>query len=198
MMCTTDDIGCELARLVETLNSWDWNAFWSTVVATLFGAAISGFLAWLLFRGDRAARYNESLDNALQRFVEAVGKHLDELIKYKLDQIKITQSTAAVVHAIFQPITFALNIAANHVAMLARGKDEPIAIALRESISRIEQERIDTQMAALSQVTATIAEWRSGRWTREQTANELGALPGSLLNPTEQESPTINPDPEDP
>ncbi|AVL96915.1 MULTISPECIES: hypothetical protein [Microbacterium] len=53
MTCDTGDWACELSRIADAMNGFDWNAFAATLLATIIGAAVAAGVSFLLAERDR-------------------------------------------------------------------------------------------------------------------------------------------------
>jgi len=62
MTCDPDLVACQISRLVDFAYSWDWNAFTSTLIATVIGAFVGLTAVWVGFRLQRKAHYRDQLE----------------------------------------------------------------------------------------------------------------------------------------
>jgi hypothetical protein len=53
MNCSTGDWACELSRIADAMNGFDWNSFAATLLATLVGAGVAAAVSFWLAERDR-------------------------------------------------------------------------------------------------------------------------------------------------
>lgn len=53
MSCDTGAWACELSRIADAMNGFDWNGFAATLLATIIGAAVAAGVSFLLAERDR-------------------------------------------------------------------------------------------------------------------------------------------------
>lgn len=53
MNCSTGDWACELSRIADAMNGFDWNGFAATLLATLVGAGVAAGVSFWIAERDR-------------------------------------------------------------------------------------------------------------------------------------------------
>ncbi|MCU1526210.1 MAG: hypothetical protein JWO18_3104 [Microbacteriaceae bacterium] len=163
----------------DRVSHWDWNAFASTTIATLIGAAISAFVGWLIFRGQRQDRYQERVSEAFVQLMNQVTARISALDKYKIDKILAEQSArdqraSQSVH-VSEPDQWSLLVSMQLAIMVARGHDAQIMDAVRARIADTLHFQPDEEISALGNISSGISQYRANLWPLDKALERIRA-----------------------
>lgn len=166
MDCEQYQISCQLKRIADEVTSFDADAFLSTLIATVVGAALALLGAWVLDRRRAKAeardRYELLLNDALYRFLEEVGERRGVL-------------AAAGSSPLPSPST--LHAAANVARMVARGADAEATKQMQYAVDRVSKLNSagiqENQVRIIGQI---VRAWRAGSHDAAKAAERFKGL----------------------
>lgn len=190
--CDPDLIACQISHVVYAIGSWNWNSFFSTVIATAIGGVIGLAGVWWGFRLQRAHRYEEVLNDSIVEAIDSLVTYSEQAIEYHEKYINYMAAVSPI--ALRKPVkpgvmTPTVRLAV--VRMRARGADQKL---VSDAISSFEQiikmPSFTAQGVAAAQVAQKLSEWRSGTTDVKQVRKSFQNL--GLEPTTEAASDTAN------
>lgn len=186
MSCDLSLAACQLSRTVDAAGGgWDWNAFLSTVIATLIGGVLGVLGVWLSFRWQRKHRYREVLDDCIVKVLEQIALHATELRRlqrqrefvdyYERKNLDYFARTGEA--ALDEPADFTMSITLDIAQMRARGEDQQIvtdAIRAHDQIRGMTD--ILERLQMLGVLGGALARWRSAIWTPQRARESLARV----------------------
>ncbi len=182
MDCEVTPITCELSRIADALQGFDWNSFVATLLATLAGAAVAAFVSYLVYRGERSERYTAALNDAAATVMIELHNYSQD---YRRFVRELTEWAAAKANAPNlstttqprEPDRAGLDIALDVLIVKGRRSDRGVA----EAVKRIAYELTFTSDPAwlaseYQTVRRVVAAWRSGRRSISETLVSLTRL----------------------
>lgn len=166
MDCERYRISCQLNRIADELTGFDVEAFISTLIATVIGAALALFGAWWLdqrrAKDEAKERYERRLDDALYRFLEEVGIRMHVL------------ATAG--SSPFPPPS-TLHATASMARMVARGADAEATKQMQYAVDRITCfEAADEQRRQVQIVGQIVRAWREESHSADKATERFKGL----------------------
>ncbi|MCI2957194.1 hypothetical protein MN032_05775 [Agromyces atrinae] len=196
MPCNPALIACQLDRLVESSGDWDWNGFFSTLIATLVGAGIGIVAVWLSFHWQSKHRYVEVLDESVIRVLEQIAAFAKELQAYQeqrdlVDEYKASGSNFFARTGdkpLSNPPHFSLSIALDTAQIRARGIDQEIVSAAIRAHEYGIGATAKQKLAIIGLVGGALSRWRAGIWSTEDVSRSLERI-GSVVGVSSAPNP---------
>jgi hypothetical protein len=201
MPCDPTQIACQVSRLVDATDGWDWNAFISTLAATLLGATISLLGVWLGYQWQRKQRYVEAVDDSIAKVLEQIAVHATALhqvqeqqqsVKYyerkNLDYFEKTGEKA-----LSEPADFTMAMTLETALMRARGADQSIvtdALRVHKQVQR--ESDIGLRIQMLDLLGRALSQWRSKPLSIRVAREELMRV-SALAEPIDVDVPMTKP-----
>ncbi|MGC5225465.1 hypothetical protein ACPW96_23110 [Micromonospora sp. DT81.3] len=148
--------------------------FWSTLLATIIGAAFAGAFTVLIFTRESRQACQARLDDALSGIVLAIPTRVRELDEYQrhLDEVEAGGSPEAADIDRLAPGPYELGVRLEAARMVARGEDAKTLGEVASAFYSIVSLHPKAQRARLSQLPELMRKWRHG---------ELGKQPWSTF-----------------
>ena len=149
--------------------------FWSTLLATIIGAAFAGAFTMLIFTRETRQAYQARLDDALAGIVLAIPARVRELDQYQklLDEAEDNESSEAPAAEFLAPGPYELGVRLEAARMIARGEDAKTLGEVASAFYSLVSLHPKAQRARLSQLPELMRKWRHG---------ELGKQPWSTFS----------------
>lgn len=164
--CEPNQISCQLNRIADEVTGFDFDAFLSTLIATVIGAVIALLGAWILDRRRAKAeardRYELLLNDALYRFLEEVGERRGVLATADSSPL---------------PSPSTLHAAATVARMVARDADAEATKQMQYAVDRVA--KLDSASAQEHQVRIigqVVRAWRAGSHDAAKAAERFQGL----------------------
>lgn len=187
MTCDPDAIRCQIERIADSLNSFDWNAFSSTLIATVVGALIAALISVALYRHEAKSRSAAEVDAAVITLMHAIQGYSQNYRKFtrSLDKqasqspLAVQQGWADRVVVVDEPDRTGIDTAIESLIVLTDGDDREIAERTRAVLYELnflsDAERQASEYAAVRRV---LVAWRAGKRSTSETLSSLAAVDG--------------------
>lgn len=177
--CDPDLIACQISTVAYAIGSWNWNSFFSTVIATAIGGLIGLVGVWWGFRLQRAHRYEEVLNDSIVEaidslvvYAEQAIEHEEKHFEYMIAEIGSTGAPKPV-----RPNVLTATVRLAVVRMRARGADQDLVSDAIESFHQIiDMPSFVTQGERAANLAEKLSEWRSGTPDAKQVRKEIRGL----------------------
>lgn len=182
MTCDPNTIRCQVERIADSLNSFDWNAFSSTLIATIFGALIAALISIALYRHEAKARRSAEVDAAVITLMRAIQGYSQNYRKFiRSVEAQASQSPLAVqqgwvdrVVPADEPDRTEIDTAIESLIVLTNADDREIAERTRAVLYELnflrDAERQASEYAAVRRV---LVAWRAGKRSTPETLSSL-------------------------
>ncbi|MGK9148457.1 hypothetical protein KXS11_12595 [Plantibacter flavus] len=177
--CDPALIACQVSRLVDINGSWSWNGFFSTIIATLIGAAFSLAGVWLTFRLQRRHRDEEVLTDSIAAALKRIADYASGMRSHQDQQDRVAEDRGDYFkrtgEAVFYPpddlnVSMALDIA----RMRARGDNQRALTQFVHTYGQIGTTTdIRRRLDMLEELSAVLARWRSGVLSSAEVSTSL-------------------------
>lgn len=175
---------CELKRIADSMDAFDWNGFVGTLLATLIGAGVAALVSFLVFRGEHRERYEVALDDAATRTMTALHQYsedyrtfVEQLTDWGAEFAKQGANFTGPKHSPPQPERAELDIALDVLIVKARGEDRSIAEHVKDLVYVLTFTNDPIWLRSEYQtVRRVIASWRAKRRTAKETLASLAML----------------------
>lgn len=169
MDCDDYLISCQLERIANEMAGSDAYTFWSTLIATLVGAAVALLGTWWLDRNRAQAEanrlYERDLNEAMYRVLEEASARMHLLA---------TDASKPL------PPPVALDVAASMSRMVSRGDDAKATKQMQLALSRIRDlDEIDDQRRDTRVITQIVRAWREGSTDASKAEERFRGLANS-------------------
>lgn len=150
------------------------DGFWSTLIATIVGAAFAGAVTWFVFARQSHQGYTARLDDALAGIVLAIPARVRELDEYQahIDQLDEDAPSRDPDSDPLPPGPYEIGVRLEAARMIARGEDAKTLGEVASAFYSLVSLPTLAQRARLSQLPELMRKWRHG---------ELGKQPWSTF-----------------
>ena len=185
MPCDQNTIRCQVERIADSLNSFDWNAFSSTLIATVVGALIAALITIALYRHEAKARSAAEVDAAVITLMRAIQGYSQDYRKFiRSVEAHASQSMMAVQQGwvdravlVDEPDRTEIDTAVESLIVLTDGDDREIAERTRAVLYELsflsDAERQASEYASTRRV---LVAWRAGKRSTPETLSSLGVV----------------------
>lgn len=185
MTCADLPISCAIEDLGRTLTGWDLGGFITTLVATLVGGLITGFIAWLAFRHEKDDRREAVFLDAVSDMLGAIGKYMTALQEYDAKALfaeeareKTGGATDIRTH---MPEVLEPFVQVQRALLRARGEEVEVITAAKDALWRGSFQESSVQYLTSGRIVTAVTEWVGKRANTTATKKVLEALPDSEL-----------------
>lgn len=163
------EVACQLDRIADSLEGWDWNAFAATLIATIIGALFAlGASAWLA-RRDRRERYETRLTDAIIATTTAMTDDMLAILRHVQDGNPDEP-------AFFGTNGKAVYSALGTAQMIARGKDSDTVAAVGMPMTAYVKAKPTERLAILAELDSILGHWRMGMYDHAAARKKAAEL----------------------
>lgn len=183
MKCDELLISCSIEELGRTLTGWDWGSFVTTLLATLVGAAITGFLAWLVFHSERKERRRTAWVDVIAALVEELSAYMQRLKEYDdakafADEAREKTLGATDIRT-HKPDMIRPATAIQRTLLKAQGREVEVISALQRAIFSGDDESTLTAFGSAATSVRVLTDWTRGSMKDDEAISMLNGLPES-------------------
>lgn len=164
-------VACQLDRIADALEGWDWNAFTATLIATIVGALFALLGAAWLAKRDRRERYETRLTDAIVAVSTALTDDMLAILRYAQDG---NPDEPGFIGTNGKEFFNALGTAQR----VARGEDAETLAALYLAMMAYMDGKPSERAEILGEVDSILGHWRMRNYdhaTARRKAEELAA-----------------------
>lgn len=182
MTCDPNTIRCQVKRIADSLNLFDWNAFSSTLIATLVGALVAALISISLYRHEVKARGAAEVDaavitlmRAIQSYSQDYRKFIRSLEAHALQSpLAVQQGWADRAVVVDEPDRTEIDTAIESLIVLTSAEDRVIAEHTRAVLYELNFLRdADRQAFEYAAVRRVLVAWRADKRSTAETLSSL-------------------------
>ncbi|TFD05971.1 hypothetical protein [Cryobacterium sp. TMT1-66-1] len=174
-----------MERIADSLTLFDWNAFSSTLIATLVGALVAALISISLYRHEGKARDAAEVDAAVITLMRAIQSYSQDYRKFirALDArasqppLAVQQGWTDRVVVVDEPDRTEIDTAVETLIVLTRTDDRVIAERTREVLYQLNfLKDSDRQAIEYAAVRRVLVAWRAGKRSTAETLSGLAVV----------------------